>query len=297
MNIQSKSPVRLRTNLADYPGTKVLKSGAITSPIVELEFAGPKVAHDGFKPMLRENAFDAGELAIVTFLQAKIYNKPYVLLPVPILARQQHHCVGYNSQFGDISPKDIEGKKVGVRSYTQTTGLWVRGILQDEYGVDLNKVTWMTLDDGHLAEYSDPANCERLPKGTKLPDLLFSGEIAAAILGNDMPDDPRIKTLIPDAKKAGDAWGEREHVLPINHLFVVRSELSKERPDVVREIFRMLVESRKQAQTSVLHAPFGLEANRKGLQLAIDWAYDQKIIPRKLTVDELFDETTAALTP
>src|SRR3990170_3965580 len=113
--------------------------------------------------MIREGAFDAGELAIVTCLQAKAWGKPFVMLPTPILGRFQHHCIGFNHELGDLNPKDIEGRRVGVRTYAQTTGLWVRGILQHEYGVDLGKVTWLTVDESHLAEYKDPSNCQRLP--------------------------------------------------------------------------------------------------------------------------------------
>src|SRR5580704_1369832 len=120
----------LRTNLADYPVTMGMKDGRVTSSLVNLEFCGPKVAHDGFKPMIRENAFDVGELAIVTYFQAKAYGKPFVMLPIPVSGRTQHHCIGFNKELGHLDPKDIEGKKVGVRTYAQTTGLWVRGILQ-----------------------------------------------------------------------------------------------------------------------------------------------------------------------
>ncbi len=173
----------LRTNLAEYAVTKALRDGQVSSDVVKLDFCGPTPAHSGFKSMVRENAFDAGELAIVTFLQAKAYGKPYVLLPAPISGRFQHHCAGFNIDFGHLDPKDIEGKRVGVRTYTQTTALWIRGILRHEYGVDLDKVMWMTLNDGHLAEYSDPANCQRLPKGSSIPDMMLQGELAAALLG------------------------------------------------------------------------------------------------------------------
>src|SRR6266702_2976251 len=138
----------LRVNLAGYAVTKALRDGRVKSDIVRLDYCGPSPAHNGFKAMVRENAFDAGELAIVTFLQAKAYGKPYVLLPAPISGRFQHHCIGYNNMGGVLKPRDIEGRKVGVRSYAQTTGLWVRGILQHEYGVDLDKVTWLTTDEG-----------------------------------------------------------------------------------------------------------------------------------------------------
>jgi 4,5-dihydroxyphthalate decarboxylase len=263
---------------------------------VKLDCCGPTVANKAFKAMVRENQYEAGELAIITYLQARAWGYPFVMLPAPISGRFQHHCIGFNRELAQLEPRDIEGRKVGVRTYSQTTGLWVRGILQHEYGVDLDKVTWMTIEDAHVAEYHDPANCQRLPAGSKLADMMMRGELAAAILGGDMPkDDPRVQTLIPDPHNAAKAWYQREGVIPINHVFVVRKELSKERPDVVREIYRMIVESRKFAPESATRPPFGLEANRKGLKLAIDWSYEQKIIPRRLSVDELFDDTTAAL--
>ncbi|MFM0039483.1 phosphate ABC transporter substrate-binding protein [Paraburkholderia strydomiana] len=286
----------LRTNMAGYPNTLALKQGRVTSDIVNLDCStAPQAAHNGFKPMVRNGAFDAGELAIVTYLQARAIGKPWVMLPMPILGRHQHHCIGFNGEFGHLNPKDIEGKKVGIRSYAQTTGLWVRGILQHEYGVDIDKVQWMTVDEGHFSEYQDPPNSERLPAGSSLPEMMLKGELAAAILGQEMPKDDRISTLIPDPHAASRQWCNREGVIPINHVFVVHERVSKERPDIVREIYRMLMESRAQAPAEALQtlpAP-GLEANRKGLQLAIDWALDQKLINRGLSVDELFDETTA----
>ena len=290
------SAVTLKTNLADYPVTVAMKDGRVSSNLVKLECCGPAVANKAFKAMVRENQYEAGELAIITYLQARAWGYPFVMLPAPISGRFQHHCIGFNRELAQLEPRDIEGRKVGVRTYSQTTGLWVRGILQHEYGVDLDKVTWMTIEDAHVAEYHDPANCQRLPAGSKLADMMMRGELAAAILGGDMPkDDPRVQTLIPDPHNAAKAWYQREGVIPINHVFVVRKELSKERPDVVREIYRMIVESRKFAPESATRPPFGLAANRKGLQLAIDWSYEQKIIPRRLSVDELFDDTTAAL--
>ncbi|MFM0671595.1 type 2 periplasmic-binding domain-containing protein [Paraburkholderia sediminicola] len=292
---QTAAPT-LRTNLSEYAVTRAMRDGRVTSDLVTLDYCGPSPAHNGFKAMVRENKFDAGELAIVTFLQAKAYGKPYVLLPTPISGRFQHHCAGYNLDFGHLDPKDIEGKKVGVRTYTQTTALWIRGVLRHEYGVDLDKVRWMTLGDGHLAEYSDPANCERLPAGSSIPQMMLDGELAAALLGEDMPKDERVRTLVPDAQAAAKDWFARTGVVPINHMFVVHENVSKQHPEVVRELYRMIVESRSLAEgVPAVFPPIGLEANRKGLQLAIDWALDQKIIPRRLSVDELFDDVTGSL--
>ena len=297
MQTAATSPLELRTNLADYPVTLAMKDGRVSSPIVSLHCCGPKLAHDGFKPMLRENAFDAGELAIVTYLQARAYGKPFVLLPTPISGRFQHHCIGFNVERGELEPKDIEGRTVGVRTYAQTTGLWVRGILQHEYGVDLDKVNWVTVDESHLTEYRDPPNCTRIPPGKKIDQMMLDGEVAAAILGNDMPKDPRVRTLVPDPHAAAEKWYRREGIIPINHMFVIRQEIARQRPDVVRELARMIAASRAAAPAAATASlpPLGLEANRKGLEMAIEWSFEQKIIPRRLTVDELFDDTTANL--
>jgi 4,5-dihydroxyphthalate decarboxylase len=293
----SVAPITLKANLERAPITAAIYDGRVSSNLVSLNLCGPEVAYNGFKALLREHAFDCGELAIVTYLQARIYNKPFVLLPFPINGKAQHPGIGYNRELGLINPKDIEGKRVGVRTYSQTTGLWLRGILAHDYGVDLSKVTWLTTDVSHLAEYQDPPNCKLLPKGSALGQMMLDGEIAAAILGKELPRDPRVATLIPDAIKAGEEWVRREGLIPINHLFVVRQELSKERPDVVRELFRMLLESRNLAPASATAElpPYGFTAIRKTIELAIEWSYDQKIIPRRLSIDELFDETTASL--
>jgi 4,5-dihydroxyphthalate decarboxylase len=274
-----------------------MKDGRVSSSQVHLDFCGPKLAHDGFKSMIRGGGFDAGELAIVTYFQAKAFGKPFVMLPIPVSGRTQHHCIGFNKELGHLDPKDIEGRRVGVRTYPQTTGLWVRGILQHEHGVDLDKVTWLTIDESHLAEYTDPPNCQRLPADAKLGEMMLDGELAAAILGNDMPKDPRVQTLIPEPFTAAEQWCRREGVIPINHMFVVHEDLSKQHPDIVKEIYRMLVESRKLAPESATATlpPVGLEANRKALEMAMEWSFEQRIIPRRLSFDELFDDTTASL--
>jgi 4,5-dihydroxyphthalate decarboxylase len=195
--------LKIRTNLAEYPVTLAIRDGRVSSSVVTLDCCGPTLAHDAFKAMLRENAYDAGELAIVTYLQAKAYGKPYVMIPIPISGRFQHKTVAYNAQLGHLDPKDIEGKRVGVRTYAQTTGVWARGILQHEYGVDLNTVTWLTIEDAHLKEYTDPPNVRRLPAGSKLKEMLFNGEIAAAIMGNDIRGSRRWFPTPPPRQRTG----------------------------------------------------------------------------------------------
>jgi 4,5-dihydroxyphthalate decarboxylase len=299
MEYPKSGPVTLRTNLADYAMTKALKSGAVRSDLVTFDFCGPKVANQGFKAMVRERKYDAGELAIGTFLEAKTYGKPVTLLPAVVMGRFQHSHALRATARGTFGPGDIEGKRIGIRSYTQTTGIWVRGIFKHEYGVDLNKVTWVCNDDGHLAEFKDPPNVERTPAdGKKVDQMLLDAEIDGAILGSDVVDDPRVAHLIPNPKDAALAWHKKYDTIPVNHLFCVDKALADTRPDVIAEIFRMLRETKAAMAPSpdgIDFHPFGLAALRKPLEMMIQYAVEQKIIPRAFTVDGLFDDSTRGL--
>jgi 4,5-dihydroxyphthalate decarboxylase len=286
--------VKLYTLLGSYPNTDALKSGAVKSDFIDFEFADVKVSNTAFKPLVREGKFDVGELAIVTFLQAKIYGKPYVLIPATVLGRGQHHTIVYNPQRGVLSASDLQGKRVGVRAYTQTTGAWVRGFLSDEYGVDTAKVQWVTFEDPHLAEYKDPDFVTRAPVGKNLTQMLLDGEIDAAIVGDKLPD-PSLVPLVPDAEMVASRWAKIHGGVPINHMIVVRSSIAKARPDLVQEIYRMLRESRCQTvpppNGSALDPwRFGIEANRRSLEIIINYSFQQKLIPRKISVDELFGD-------
>ncbi len=288
----------LTTNLADSALSKPLKSGAIRSGVVEFDFKGPATANQGFKPMVREGKFDAGELAIVTFLQAKAWGKPLVLLPATVVGRSQHNCINYDCRKGDLTPKQIEGKRVGVRAYSQTTGVWVRGILGDEYGVDINKVRWATYEEPHVAEYKDPAFLEKFEtRGKTMEELMFDGDFDAIIIGGAIPNEPRAKTLIPNPDQAVKDWNKRTGVVSVNHLFVVSEEVAK-RTDAVQEIFRMLSEAKKALPppaNGIDFLPFGVENLRKSLETIIRYSFEQQMIPRMMTVDELFNDVTREL--
>jgi 4,5-dihydroxyphthalate decarboxylase len=295
--VPKSDKLNLFTLLGDYPNTAALKRGDVRSDLVDFDFADIKVANTGFKPLVREHKFDLSELAIVTYLQAKAYGKPYVLIPAVVLARGQHHTIAYNPERGELRAEDLAGKRVGVRAYTVTTGVWVRGILKEQYGVDLSKVKWVTFEDPHLAEYTDPPEIERAPAGKAIAQMLLDGELDAAIVGDKMPD-ARLKQLIADNEAAAKAWADKNGQ-PINHLMVIRSDLSRKRPDVVREVFRLLKESRDAAiragNKNAALLDFGVEPNRRALVTIIELAVDQKLIPRRFSVDELFDETTRSL--
>jgi 4,5-dihydroxyphthalate decarboxylase len=290
--------LKLHTMLGNYPNTAPLKNGAVRSDLIDYDFAEVKIANNLFKAVVRDAKYDVAELAIVTYLQAKAYGKPYVLLPAVIVSRGQHHTIAYNPERGPLKPSELNGKKVGVRAYTVTTGTWVRGILTDDYGIDINTIEWITFEDPHVAEYHDPAIVKRAPAGKDLTQMLLDGEVAAGIVGDKLTD-PKLKHLIPDADAVAQKWAERHHGVPINHMLVVREELSRSRPDVVKEVFRTIRESKKAAGLPDAGAldpyRFGVEQCRPNLEIIIEYCFRQKLIPRRFAVDELFDDTTRAL--
>src|SRR5207245_5810534 len=138
--------MRLRTLIGDHPCTAGLKSGSITSDLVAFDFVDYSPTNKGFKPMVRELAFDVSEMAIVTYLMAQSFGKPMVLLPEVVVARFQHAYALYNAKHGAMKPADLNGKRVGIRSFTTTTGAWLRGILANDYGVDLGSIAWVTFE-------------------------------------------------------------------------------------------------------------------------------------------------------
>src|SRR6266481_344152 len=166
--------VKLFTLMGSYPNAMALKDGRINSDLLEFDFADVKVSNTAFKPLVREARFDLAEVAIVTFLQARHYGKPYVLIPATVVGRGQLHTIAYNPERGHLGPGDLNAKMLGVRAYTQTTGVWVRGILAEDYGVDLDTINWVTFEEGHVAEYQDPPNVRRAPEGKQLVAMLLA---------------------------------------------------------------------------------------------------------------------------
>ncbi len=283
-------PTTLRIAIGDYPHTLPLKRGEIASSWLKLDFIEVKPMHTAFKPMVREHAYDASEMALVTAIQAKAYNKGLTLLPAAMLSRFQHGTVLYNSARGKLTPADLPGKRIGVRSYSQTTGVWIRGILENDYGVDLSGVQWVTFEDGHVAEAKEPPGVIRAEHGADITQMLIDGELDAAIYGAAMPNDPRLKSLIPDPDGAARDWYAKHRLVPVNHMVVVTDELARAKPQAVAELYRLLEAGKKAArQPGPLDtAPFGKEANRPALELLISYAVQQKLIPRKLSADELW---------
>ena len=296
---------------------KALKDGEVKPKTCEFVFEDVDPIIAAFRRMVRGNEFDICEMAITTYVCAKAHSKPMTAVPLFIVRAFHHGAILVNTKAGIRTPKDLEGKRVGVnRGYTVTTGVWARGVLQDEYGVDLSKVTWVLSGDEHVAEYKPPANVVPIGAGNNMSDMLISGELVAAI-GVEV-DHPDVKPLIPNALDAGLAALKRNGHYPINHTVVIKDELIAKYPELAADVFNAFAESKrlyverlkagqieKLTEVDRVHqkvmeiagdpVPHGIAPNRKVLEALVGHALKQGIITKPVTVDELFVPSTRAL--
>ena len=282
-----------KTALKRYPHTAGIIDGAISDPLVQLDCEEVEPIYKAFAPMARKQIYDVSEMAIVTYLQAKAYNKPLILLPTVVAARLQQKCIVYNAKRHPMGLSDLAGAKVGVRAYTQTTGMWVRAILAGTYGIPTESIQWITFEEGHLAEYDDPAFTTKMPAGSDMLGMLKSGELDAAIFGNDLPSDDGIESLIPNFAQADEVWYEKNGFVPINHMAVITRAAAEKNPDSVKAVYRMFKEGKAAAKLTKTggkpnELPDGLDAIRHPLEMILGFCEEQKLLPRKLTVDEIF---------
>ena len=283
-------PARLTAMLGSYPHTLPLKQQRITSPLLTLTFEEVEPVHKAFKPMAMRQNRDICEMAIVTYLQAKSYNKPIFMLPFVVAARFQQGCIIHNAARGPLGLPDLRGKKIGVRSYAQTTGVWVRGILHNTYGIAPDANQWITFDPAHLEEYQDPAWCLRAAPEQKLLPMLRAGEIDAAILGNDLPDEAGLVPLITDHEAADQAWYQQNRFVPINHVVVMTHAAARANPGTVAALYAMLLEAKAAGQpqpTGIDRFPAGFDALREPLTVLLRYCEQQNLLGRPVTFEEI----------
>jgi 4,5-dihydroxyphthalate decarboxylase len=309
---------KLKTVTRTQGNNQALKDGSVKPRSFELDFVEVDPLIAAFRRMVRGNEFDICEMAITTYICARAFGKPMTAVPVFLVRAFHHGAILANTKSGIRTPKDLEGKRVGVnRGYTVTTGVWARGILQREYGVDLSKITWVLSGDEHVAEYRPPANVVPIEPGQKMGEMLAKGELAAAI-GVEV-DSPDVRPLIPDAFETGLAALRRRGLYPINHTVVIKNELLAAHPQLAADVFDAFAASKnvyldrlragrieKPTEIDELHKrvmqitgdplPYGIAPNRQVIEELIGHAVKQGIITKPVTVEELFVPSTRRLT-
>ena len=307
----------LNMSTRDYGLMRQMKTQATLNDQIDLDY----LAHDNIlvaaRNMVRELSYDICEMPFTTYICAREYGKKFTALPLFITRNFHHGAIHYDTNAGINSPKDLEGKTVGVvRGYTVTTGVWARSVLTLDYGVDLSKIHWVCTDDEHVAEFKLPPFADYNFKGRDMGELFAEGKIVAAV-GTLPKPVPNVELLIPNADDAGFASYRKTGVYPGNHSIVVRDELLAKYPTLAVDLFNALKKSKdayfvnldrsgdlsaEDALTVKLENgldgdpfPYGLAPNRKGLEALTQTAFDQLITTRKYAVEELFPESTLDL--
>ena len=307
--------IRLSCVTRSQGNNQALKDGSVQPRGFSFDFVEVPELIDAFRRMVRGLEFDVSEMALTTYLCARAHGKRFTALPIFLVRAFHHGAIMVNTKAGVRTPKDLEGKRVGVnRGYTVTTGVWARSVLQHQYGVDLNKITWVLSGDEHVAEYRPPANVVPIKPGRKMADMLANGELAAAI-GVEV-DSPDVAPLIAHAQGAAfEALHQSGHY-PINHLVVVKDDVLAANPALAAQIFEAFAEAKNQyvqrlrdgridPPTAVdeMHRrvmqitgadplPYGIAPNRAMLEQAVRSALEQGIITQPVEIDALFARGT-----
>ena len=314
--------VHLRIAVAEHPHTSAVRNGSIPIEGVDAEIITVEPQIGAFRRMVRQVEFDVCEIAPTTYIIARAYGAPFKALPVFVVRRFHHAGLLIRPDAGIKTPKDLEGHKVGVRAYSVTTGVWTRGILIDEYGLDSSKVTWVVDDEEHVTQLKLPDIVIHSPMGRSLADMMADGELVAGFaaaagigrsgsptggwktLENDYPD------LFPNAAELESEWYARTGIYPMHGTIVVKDSVLAEHPWVAKSLYDAFSRA-KSEWVERLHSgaattatdkkylalskvvgrdpmPYGIEANIKTIEALEDTSFKQKLTPRRMSLEELF---------
>lgn len=274
----------LRAAIGRYPHTAPLLAGGGGAAELGLAFEDIPVISRAFAPMVREQRYDVSEMAIATFLMAKDVGRPLVLLPVTLAARYQEGALLCRADGPVRGPADLAGRRVGVRAYSQTTGMWLRGVLQDAHGVASDSIRWVTFEDAHVPQYPDPPWAVRAPAGSDMARMLREGALDAAIFGNDVPEDAALRPVFADTDAAATAFHTAHGFKPVNHLIVVRQALAQRDPALVTRIAALFGDAARAAGL-----PVGREALRPAIATAIGFCVAQGLLMRSWPPEAVWD--------
>jgi 4,5-dihydroxyphthalate decarboxylase len=279
----------MQTAIGTYDHTKGLKDGSISTPGVAFEFVEVSPITRAFRAMATQQAYDLSEMALATYMLARVYNKPVLGLPIVLVRSSLLPGLVTSSSSSSTDARELNGKTLGIRSYTQTSGVWVRGILQDALGVDLSSLKWVTFEGSHLDEYKDPSNVTRAPEGANMADMVKDGTLFAAI---GLPAAEGIRPYLADPAAAEAEWAKNSGVRTVNHILTVKQSLvdaDAALPAKLTDLFE-----RARGNNGAAVPPIGIEPNRKAFETLARYAYEQKVTPTQMTVEELFPTAVAS---
>lgn len=306
--------VTLKIAIGPYEHVRALRDGSVRSERVRFDFIEVDPITRAFRRMARDLEFDVSEMAITTHALAHAFQKPITALPI-VLSRGFHHGAIVCTHASTIrGPADLVGRKVGVRAWSQTTGVWVRGILNSEYGIEAAAMTTVTEEDAHVREYQDPPHVVRAAAGKTLRGMLLAGEIDAAIALRPAADPKEVRTVIPDAGAAAAQWYRKTGVYPVNHVVSIKTDLLREHPWLGAELLSLFTAAKERARGEApapapardsaeerLRAlvgddilPYGMARNRAGIEMLLRFAAEQTLTPRVYRPEEVFDPGTLA---
>jgi 4,5-dihydroxyphthalate decarboxylase len=317
----------LKIAIAEHAHTAAIRNGSIPIEGVDAEFVTVKPQIGAFRRMVRDVEFDVCELAPTTYIIARAYGAPFVALPIFVVRRFHHAGLLVRPDAGIRTPKDLEGKKVGVRAYSVTTGVWTRQVLIDEFGLDSSKVTWVVDDEEHVTQLKLPPNVVHAPKGSSLADMMASGELSAgfaAAAGIGRTGDPTsgwkeveadYPDLFPNAAALEAEYYARTGIYPMHGTIVVKDSVLAEHPWVAKSLFDAFDRAKKewlvrldagqatsaadkkyQALRKVVGndpLPYGLKENLKTIEALEATAFKQGLTPQRMSVGELFVDPQA----
>ncbi len=278
--------------IANYPHTLAIKSGELSSDVFEFsftEYKGIPKAADDMLADLDNMAFDLCEMPLVTFFQAIDAGAKLKLLPLILGGEFHHGSCWYCPANGELKPEDLKGKKIGVRSYTQTTGLWVRGVLSEQYGVDPKSVTWVTTEPPHVKSYELPENVLVIPDAD-LAQMVRDGELAAVIQGTKQGAPEGLVQIIPDIPDAIARWYDKNKCVPVNHLV---SYQEKNDEDVVKAACALFCKGIDETYpVAEREEPFvfeyGVDGAWKAIEVGMNYSFEQGLISRTFSKEEVF---------
>jgi 4,5-dihydroxyphthalate decarboxylase len=316
---------RLKIAIGSYGHTAAIKDGSVPIDGVDADMIEVKPIIQAFRRMVRDLEFDICEMAPTTYMIARALGAPYIALPIFVMRRFHHGGFIVRPDANIRTPKDLEGKKVGVRAYSVTTGVWTRGIFVNEYGLDSSRVTWVVDDEEHVTSLKLPPNVIHAPEGKSLQSMMASGEIEAGFtgpagvgragppIGNwDMTAPAGAGTypeLIADVEQVEADWFRRTGIYPIHGLIVVKEEHIKRHPWLARSLMNAFGAAKKPYLEGLKLGrgdspedtryrgffalmsdplPYGMAANRPSMEALVTYALQQQLIPSRPQLDEVF---------